>query len=47
VKWQKRVKKSDFSAVELKNKILLSREDFEFFDNEKMLIVPATVFLLL
>lgn len=47
VKWQKRVKKSDFSAVELKNKILLSREDFEFFDNEKMLIVPATIFLLL
>jgi predicted AAA+ superfamily ATPase len=47
VKWQKHVKKSDFSAMELKNKILLSREDFEFFGNEKMLIVPASIFLLL
>lgn len=47
VKWQKHAKKSDFSAVELKNKILLSKEDFEFFENEKMLILPTCVFLLL
>ena len=47
VKWQKRVKKGDFPAVELKNKILLSREDFEFFDEERMLIVPTSLFLLL
>lgn len=46
VKWQKHAKKSDFSAVELKNKILLSKEDFEFFEDEKMLIVPVSLFLL-
>ncbi len=47
VKWQKRVKKSDFSDVEIKNRILLSKEDFEFLEDEKMLILPASVFLLL
>lgn len=47
VKWQKRVGKSDFSAVELRNKILLSKEDFEFLEDEGMLIVPVSVFLLL
>ncbi len=47
VKWQRRVKKSDFHAVELKSKILLSKEDFEFFEDEKILIVPTSVFLLL
>ncbi len=47
VKWQKHVKKSDFSAIELKNKILLSKEDFEFFKNENLLILPVSIFLLL
>lgn len=47
IKWQKHVKKRDFSAVELKNKILLSKGDFEFFENERTIIVPTSVFLLM
>ncbi|MDI6737016.1 MAG: ATP-binding protein [Nanoarchaeota archaeon] len=47
LKWQNKVKKSDFSAVELKNKILLSKDSFEFIEKENMAIVPASVFLLL
>ncbi|MFH1432955.1 MAG: ATP-binding protein [archaeon] len=47
VKWQNSVKKSDFYAAELKNKILLSKSSFEFFEDEKMLIAPVSVFLLL
>lgn len=45
VKWQKKVGKMDFSKTELKNKILLSKDQFEFFGNEA--IIPVSIFLLL
>ncbi len=46
VKWQRGVDKKDFSAVELRNKILLSKDQFEFFDGE-LIILPVSIFLLL
>lgn len=46
VKWQKKVGKEDFPRLELKNKILLSKDQSEFFGNE-MVIIPASIFLLL
>ncbi|ODS39486.1 MAG: hypothetical protein A7316_05425 [Candidatus Altiarchaeales archaeon WOR_SM1_86-2] len=46
VKWQKKVDKRDFK-IEFKNKILLSKTDFEFFEKENLIIVPVPVFLLM
>lgn len=46
VKWQKKVNKKDFPDIKLRNKILLSRDQFEFFKDE-MIIIPASIFLLL
>lgn len=45
VKWQKKVSLADFPKVSVKNKVLLSRSDFHFFEKENMVIVPAAVFL--
>ncbi len=47
VKWQKKVSKKDFPRVGFKNKILLSMEDFEFHDDERLIIVPVSLFLLM
>ncbi len=46
LKWQKNVNKRDFKA-QFKNRILLSRTDFEFFEQENLLIIPTPVFLLI
>lgn len=46
VKWQKRVDKRDFPKVEVENKILLSRDVFEFLLEENLLILPVSIFLL-
>jgi predicted AAA+ superfamily ATPase len=45
VKWQEKVDFRDFPNIELKNKILLSKDDFNLKEN--VLIIPTTVFLLL
>lgn len=45
VKWQRKVGKKDFPDINVKNRILLSRHDFEIY--EDMIILPAHVFLLL
>ena len=46
VKWQNKVDKMDFPAVQLQNKILVCKDQFEFYENE-MIILPTCVFLLL
>nr|CBH39610.1 hypothetical protein BSM_30890 [uncultured archaeon] len=46
VKWQNKVEKRDFPAVQLKNKILVGKDQFEFYEDE-MIILPTCVFLLL
>ena len=46
VKWQNKVEKGDFPAVQLQNKILVGKDQFEFYENE-MIILPTCVFLLL
>lgn len=46
VKWQNKVEKRDFPAVHLQNKILVGKDQFEFYENE-MIILPTCVFLLL
>jgi len=46
VKWQNKVEKRDFPAVQLQNKILVGKDQFEFYENE-MIILPTCVFLLL
>ncbi|MEM5793016.1 MAG: DUF4143 domain-containing protein [Candidatus Aenigmatarchaeota archaeon] len=46
LKWEKKLAKKDFPKVEFTNKLLLSRGDFEFFENENILVVPVSVFLL-
>lgn len=45
VKWQKKVSLPDFPPVQLKNKILLSKSDFNFFEKEKVVLLPAALFL--
>ena len=46
VKWQTKVDRRDFPSVQLQNKILLCKDQFEFYENE-MMILPTCVFLLL
>jgi predicted AAA+ superfamily ATPase len=45
VKWQEKVDFRDFPNVGLKNKILLSKDDFNLKEN--ILIIPTSIFLLL
>lgn len=47
VKFQENVKFSDFPNVEIKNKILTSKETFDFDEKRKILIVPTSIFLLM
>lgn len=47
VKWQKRVGKNDFPQVEMKNRMVLSKGTFDFFEGERLLILPVSVFLLM
>lgn len=44
VKWQDKVDKKDFPRVEIKNKILLSKSEYEVYEN--MIIVPVSLVLL-
>jgi len=46
VKWQKNAGNGDFHG-KFKNNILLSKTDFNFFEEENLIIIPAAVFLLL
>ena len=46
LKWQNKVNKSDFNNFGLfKNRILLSKKDFEFKTEKNLLIIPAYLFL--
>ena len=47
VKWQSKVSLRDFPKIDLKNKIILSKSDFEYSKKDNLLILPAAVFLLL
>lgn len=44
LKWQSKVKKTDFPKTDIKNKILLTKDDFEFGD---VTLIPASIFLLI
>ncbi|WP_456450020.1 ATP-binding protein [Palaeococcus sp. (in: euryarchaeotes)] len=46
VKWQNRVRGSDFPRVGVKNKLLLSKKDIEFIENRNLAVIPAPLFLL-
>jgi len=46
VKWQNKVEKRDFPAVELKNKILVGKDQFEYYKDE-LIILPTGIFLLM
>ena len=45
VKWQEKVDKKDFPKINIKNKILISKNEFEFIKNHNLMIVPTSVFL--
>ena len=47
VKWQNKINKKDFPKIDLKNKILLSKNEFKFFPRENLLILPVSIFLLI
>ncbi|MCD6412170.1 ATP-binding protein, partial [bacterium] len=47
VKWQSKLTPKDFPKIDLKQKILLSKSDFQFFEKEKILILPVSVFLII
>jgi predicted AAA+ superfamily ATPase len=47
VKWQEKVGFKDFPKLEIKNKILVSKDDFEFDERKKIAIIPASIFLLI
>jgi len=47
VKWQPKLTLKDFPKIDLKQKILLSKSDFQFFEKEKLLILPTSIFLLM
>ncbi|MFN4132750.1 MAG: ATP-binding protein [Candidatus Hadarchaeales archaeon] len=47
VKWQKHVDERDFPRVDVKNKILLSKDKLEFHRGKGLLILPLPIFLLL
>jgi predicted AAA+ superfamily ATPase len=46
VKWQEKVSQKDFPKVEIENKILVSKDDFEFEESKNLAIIPASIFLL-
>jgi len=45
VKWQKNVSFKDFPGVDIKNKIMLSKNEFKFDPERQILIVPVCLFL--
>ncbi|MGB9703501.1 MAG: ATP-binding protein, partial [Candidatus Micrarchaeales archaeon] len=45
VKFQESVKESDFPKVPIKNKILISKNQFDFIEKRNLLIIPASIFL--
>lgn len=47
VKWRSKVTLKDFPKIEIKNKIILSKSDFEYQPKYNLLIIPTSVFLLL
>ena len=46
VKWQNKVKVSDFPRVGIKNKLLLSKKDMEFVEGRNLVIIPVPLFLI-
>ena len=46
VKWQNKVKASDFPRVGIKNKLLLSKKNMEFVEGRNLVIVPVPLFLI-
>ena len=46
VKWQNKVKVSDFPRVGIKNKLLLSKKDTEFVEGKNLAIIPVPLFLI-
>ena len=46
VKWQNKVKASDFPRVGIKNKLLLSKKDTEFVEGKNLAIIPVPLFLI-
>ena len=46
VKWQNKVKASDFPRVGIKNKLLLSKKNMEFVEGRNLVIIPAPLFLI-
>jgi len=46
VKWQNKVKASDFPRVGIKNKLLLSKKDTEFVEGRNLAIIPVPLFLI-
>jgi len=48
VKWQEKVTPKDFPrTLDVKNKIIVSKKDFDFIKEENLLILPAHIFLVL
>jgi len=47
VKWQEKVTSGDFPKTFIKNKIIISKKDFDFVKDENLLILPASLFLAL
>ena len=47
VKWQERVNFNDFPKIDIKNKILLSKNKMEFDKERNLLIIPVSLFLCL
>ena len=45
VKWQNRVDPSDFPEIDIKNKILLSKNSIEYDGSRKIRILPLALFL--
>jgi len=46
VKWQNKVKASDFPRVGIKNKLLLSKKNMEFVEGRNLAIIPVPLFLI-
>lgn len=46
VKWQNKVKASDFPRVGIKNKLLLSKKNMEFVEGRNLVIIPVPLFLI-
>ena len=44
VKWQNKIRKKNLAKIDVKNKILLSKDEFELGDIN---IIPVSIFLLL